>query len=113
MNLRARTNEFVDATIVTVDINMCELGSNARAIKPGGVHTLVDSMRSDGYKRVASHHPIHTLSTHHPVSITRCLIGYQSIHAPILLDIDLIIILTRSGVHAQHRFKRWGQVQSD
>jgi hypothetical protein len=50
--LTTRTSQYIDPDQTTVDIMLCKAGAHARAIKPGGVITLLTSVKTDGYKRV-------------------------------------------------------------
>ena len=59
-SLTARAEEFIDPDQTHVDIHKCVAGSNARAIKPGGLDEITSSIRTDGYKRVPSN-KIHIL----------------------------------------------------
>jgi hypothetical protein len=47
-----RTARFINPDVHHVDISKCVAGSHARAIKYGGVDSLMTSMRGDGYKKV-------------------------------------------------------------
>ena len=50
--LVSRAQTYVDRTETTVDITKCECGSEARAIKTGGVSIIKKSIMDDGYKPV-------------------------------------------------------------
>jgi hypothetical protein len=47
-----RAKEYVKNGTVLVDITLCTPGSNARAVKPGGVASLMESIKESGYQRV-------------------------------------------------------------
>jgi hypothetical protein len=47
-----RAQEYIDLETKYVDINQCVTGSNARAIKPGGIVALKESIKDQGYDRV-------------------------------------------------------------
>jgi predicted methyltransferase len=47
-----RDSEYIDLDTHTIDINKCVAGSNARAIKPGGVVAIKNSIIANGYGRV-------------------------------------------------------------
>jgi hypothetical protein len=51
-----RAEAYVNKDIIFVNIADCVPGSNARAVKPGGVSNLVDSITEDGYKLVSLVH---------------------------------------------------------
>ena len=52
--LTERIQEWIVRDERTVDITRCHRGYNARAIKPGGVIKIVDSIGESGYKPVSS-----------------------------------------------------------
>jgi hypothetical protein len=52
LSLAVRTAEYIDNEVRCVDIHKCIPGAHARAIKPGGIEKITDSIRDDGYKRV-------------------------------------------------------------
>ena len=47
-----RAEEYLDLAVVVINVALCVPGSMTRAIKPGGVAQLCDSIRETGYKRV-------------------------------------------------------------
>ena len=47
-----RANEYIDGDTHMIDISKCVAGSNARAIKPGGVVEIKNSIMENGYGRV-------------------------------------------------------------
>jgi len=50
--IQDRIHEYLLADVVEVDISNCVPGSNARAVKPGGVAQLNVSIRERGYMKV-------------------------------------------------------------
>jgi hypothetical protein len=50
--LSARTKKHLLNDKMFIDIQHCVPGAHARAIKPGGLATLKQSITRDGYKRV-------------------------------------------------------------
>ena len=52
VQLSTRTVQYIDMDITTVDISKCVAGTHARAIKPGGIEAIKDSIKETGYKRV-------------------------------------------------------------
>ena len=58
-SLVERSDQFIDHETRHVDIHMCIPGAHARAIKPGGIDQITESIRTDGYKRVQnSNYPL-------------------------------------------------------
>jgi hypothetical protein len=77
-----RASPFLHPKLNHVDISKCNMGNFARAIKPGGVCKIVESIRELGYKRVfLVHHSLALLygsgvqSGVNNVSIVLCLDG--------------------------------------
>ena len=50
--LATRVAQYVDHSRKEVDIALCVPGSNARAIKPGGVVSLKSSVEETGWREV-------------------------------------------------------------
>ena len=50
--LAQRVAQYIDADLVHVDISHCFPGAHARAIKPGGLSTITESIKENGYTRV-------------------------------------------------------------
>ena len=50
--LTKRADAYVDGDVTFVDINQCVAGAHARAIKPGGIIVLRESIVASGYSRV-------------------------------------------------------------
>jgi hypothetical protein len=50
--LSVRVAQYVDHSRKEVDIARCQPGSNARAIKPGGVFSLKSSIEDTGWREV-------------------------------------------------------------
>jgi hypothetical protein len=61
--LALRSREYIDGAQHFVDVMCCVPGAHARAIKPGGIHSLKESIMETGYKRVRTHYsitPVHS-----------------------------------------------------
>ena len=72
-SLASRTAEYVDHDIRYVDINKCVPGGHARAIKPGGIEQITNSIREDGYKRVP-HNSSYSINEYFSYTHTHTLI---------------------------------------
>ena len=53
--LATRANDYIMAESRYVDVSRCSPGSHARSIKPGGVLTIKNSIKENGYNRVLEH----------------------------------------------------------
>ena len=75
-SLAARTAKYIDHSVHHVDITKCTVGAHARAIKPGGVDSIVTSIKEDGYKPVRISRHLITIVNHsdrHAYAYSHCL----------------------------------------
>jgi hypothetical protein len=64
--LSLRADEYIDKEHSYVDIHQCIPGAHARAIKPGGIHTIKHSIMDNGYKRVTNQNTPRWCTYHFP-----------------------------------------------